>query len=57
MKTYQVTIQERSTYSVEVPANTKEEAEETAMDMHHNGKSDFVSVQGCEPIDTQEIKR
>lgn len=57
MKTYQVTIQERSIYSVEVPAKTKEEAEETAMDLHHNGKSDFVSVQSSEPIATQEIKR
>lgn len=57
MKTYICTIQERSILSVEVRANNPQEAEETALDMHHQGKSDFVSIWGSEVTHVDEQKK
>jgi hypothetical protein len=54
MKTYSCTIEERYTYSIIVKANSKEDAMETAEDLHRQGHSNFNSLEGSECIHAEE---
>lgn len=54
MKTYNCIIEERSTYSIEVMANSKEDAMETAEDLHKQGMSSFHSLEHSECISASE---